>query len=174
MYRGEEKTSLWLTADERVIRSRSPPAFARSDGNMLLRTMVAVLSPWKMASCLMQLDIYLNRVLRSVFDEGHVCKHPTHCFSNIQTMSIPGCDRTGWHAARIHPFILPLIVHLYLKCERLTGRTGTFLKHQGFPMSWLLQSVSSKCDLDQFIYCSYSQQLYQSSAKDACSSQTSL
>lgn len=38
MYGDEEKTSLWLTADERVIRSRSPPAVARSDGNMLLRT----------------------------------------------------------------------------------------------------------------------------------------
>lgn len=92
LYRGEEKTFLRLTADERVISSRSPPALERSDGNMLLRT-VAALSLRKMASCLIPLDIYLNKVLRSVFDEGHVCKHPTHYDSNIQTRSVPRSDR---------------------------------------------------------------------------------
>lgn len=171
MYGDEEKTSLGLTADERVIRSRSPPAVARSDGNMLLRTTVAVLSPWEMVNCLIQLDIYLNKVLRSVFDEGQVCKYFTHCDSNIQTRSIPRSDRTCWQAVRVHPFILPLIAHLYLKCGQITGRrTGILLKHKDFLMSWLLWRVFSKCELDQFIYCSYSQQLYQSSRKDACSS----
>lgn len=170
MYSGEEKTSLWLTADERVIRSTSPPAVARSDGNMLLRTMVAVLFPWKMASCLIQLNIYLNKVLRSVFDEGHVCKHPTHCDSNIQTRSIPRSDGICWQA-------MSSFLHFTINCTfilemwTITGRrTGTLRKHKDFLMSWLLQIVSSKCKLDQFIYCSYSQQRYQSSLKDTRSS----
>lgn len=71
------------TADVREKRSRSPAAVARSDESMLLQTRVSFLSPWKMASYLIELDIYLNKVLRSVFDEGLVCKHPTHCDSNV-------------------------------------------------------------------------------------------
>lgn len=103
----KEKTFLRLTADDRVKRSRSPPAVARSDGNMSFQITVASLSPWKMASCLSQLDIYLNKVLRSVFDEGLVSKHPAHCDSNVQQRSFPRSDRIWWQKVRILTLVLP-------------------------------------------------------------------
>lgn len=126
----KEKTSLWLTADDRVKRSRSPPAVARSDGNMLLQITAVRLSPWKMASCLSQRDIYLNKVLRSVFDEGLVSKHPTHYDSNVLQRSFPRSDRIWWQ--KVLTFVLPWKAHLCLKFGQITGG-GNSSDTQRFP-----------------------------------------
>lgn len=152
MYSDEEKTSLWLTADERVIRSRSPPAFARSDGNMLLRTTVAVLSPWKMVSCLIQLDIYLNKVQRSVFHEGHVCKHPTHC----DTKNPNKVNSQIWQDLLTSSYISSL--HFTINCTFILEMWRNHRKENGDSSETqrrpdeLTSTVSSKCELDQFIY----------------------
>lgn len=138
----KEKTSLWLTADDRVKRSRSPPAVARSDGNMLLQITVASLSPWKMASCLSQRDIYLNKVLRSVFDEGLVSKHPTHYDSNVLQRSFPRSDRIWWQKVGILTFVFPLKAHLYLKFGQITGGgIETLLTPKDFLITWFPESL---------------------------------
>lgn len=69
--------------------NKSPPAVSRSDGAMLLLPPVVVLSSWRMKSSPTLRDIYLNRVISSVFDKGFKCKHPTHCDSNVQLSSLP-------------------------------------------------------------------------------------
>lgn len=74
----KRKTSLeWLTAVVKEKSNRSPPAAARSDGAMLLWPPVVVLSSWRMKRNSTVLDIYLNKVLGSLFDKGFKCKHPT-------------------------------------------------------------------------------------------------
>lgn len=59
----------FLTADEKEISSRSPPVVVRSDGTMLLRPPVVVLSSWRMKSSSVLRDIYVNKVLCPVFDK---------------------------------------------------------------------------------------------------------
>lgn len=79
---------------------------------MLPQITVAKLSPCKMASCLIELDIYLNKVLRSVFDEGLISKHSAHSDSNVQQRSYP--DLTGFADRRLE--LLPLFYHKWYIC----------------------------------------------------------